>query len=88
MHALHADRETPNATQPAPCQSSKIAQDNEFALYTVTIFRRIRDEFIQKCREEKFNVREFKYDEGAIEKQKREMEELQASEKELWVSVH
>lgn len=64
----------------------KVAQDAEFALYTVTIFRRVRDEFTQKCRDEKFTVREFVYDEAAVEKQNRELSELEASEKELWVS--
>jgi len=70
-----------------PRSANKIAQDDEYALYTVTVFRRIRDEFIQKCREEKFNVREFKYDEAVIEKQKRELDELEASEKDLWTDL-
>lgn len=63
----------------------KVAQDNEFALYTVTIFRRVRDEFAQKCRDEKFTVREYVYDEAAVEKQNQELAELESSEKELWV---
>lgn len=66
--------------------NSKIAQDDEFALYSVTIFRRVRDDFMQKCREEKFAVREYHYDEALIEKQRQEMYELEASEKDLWVS--
>lgn len=64
-----------------------MAQDNDFALYTVTIFRRVRDEFAQKCRDEKFTVREYVYDEAAVEKQNQELAELEASEKELWVSA-
>lgn len=67
--------------------NSKIAQDNDFVLYTVTIFRRVRDEFAQKCRDEKFVVREFVYNEAAVEKQNQELAELEASEKELWVSI-
>ena len=31
----------------------KLATDEEFALFTVTVFRKVKDEFIQKCREEK-----------------------------------
>lgn len=30
-----------------------MAKDDEFILYTVTVFRRAKDEFSQKCREEK-----------------------------------
>lgn len=68
------------------CPHSKVSQDSEFALYTVTIFRRVRNEFAQKCRDEKFVVREFVYNEAAVEKQNEELAELEASEKELWVS--
>ncbi|KAK9899748.1 hypothetical protein P389DRAFT_3529 [Cystobasidium minutum MCA 4210] len=70
-----------------PRSATKVAQDNDFALYTVTIFRRVRDEFAQKCRDEKFVVREFVYDEAAVEKQNQELVELEASEKELWTDL-
>lgn len=92
---------------------SKIAQDDEFALFSVTLFRRVKDEFAQKAREKKcvatsasavcskrvadqllaydpahrFIVRDFTYDEEAIEKQRRELENLLAEEKELWVRL-
>lgn len=33
----------------------------------------------------RFIVRDFKYSEDAIEEQKRELQEMDASEKELWV---
>jgi len=32
---------------------SKLAEDEEYVLYSVTIFRRIKDEFSQKAREKK-----------------------------------
>ena len=32
---------------------SSIASDEEFTLFSVVIFRRVHDEFIQKCRENK-----------------------------------
>lgn len=66
--------------------ASKIAQDDEYSLYTVTIFKKIKDEFAQKCREERFAVREYNYDPAVVEKQKQELSELEASEKDLWVS--
>jgi hypothetical protein len=34
----------------------------------------------------RFIVRDFAYSEGALEEQKRELEEVDSSEKELWVS--
>jgi V-type H+-transporting ATPase subunit C len=64
---------------------SKLAQDDDFALYTVTIFRKVHDEFVQKAREQKYQVREYSYDPAAVEKQKEELAELEASEKDLWV---
>lgn len=30
---------------------SKLATDDEFTLYAVTIFRKVHDDFVQKCRE-------------------------------------
>lgn len=80
-------------------------------LYSVTLFRRVKDEFAQKAREKKcvalspplsptaslelgadsgacacrFVVRDFTYDEEAIEKQKRELEALVVEEKDMWV---
>lgn len=68
-----------------PRSSSKLAEDEEFALFNVTIFRRAKDEFTQKCRERKFAVRDFTYDEAAIQKAQKELEELARQEKELWV---
>ena len=32
---------------------SKVANDDEYVLYTATVLRRVKDEFVQKCREEK-----------------------------------
>lgn len=35
----------------------------------------------------RFIVRDFKYSEDAVEDQKRELQEMDASEKELWVMI-
>ncbi|KAF8980836.1 Vacuolar ATP synthase subunit C [Entomortierella lignicola] len=70
-----------------PRSSQKIAEDEEYGLYTVTLFKRIADEFTNKCREERFIVRDFKYSEDAIAEQKRELQEMDASEKELWATI-
>ncbi|GJJ77998.1 V-type H+-transporting ATPase subunit C [Entomortierella parvispora] len=70
-----------------PRSSHKIAEDDEYGLYTVTLFKRIAEDFTNKCREERFIVRDFKYNEDAVEDQKRELEEMDASEKELWATI-
>ena len=36
-----------------PRSAVKVAADDEFTLFSVTIFRKVKDEFAQKCREEK-----------------------------------
>ncbi|EIW68972.1 hypothetical protein TREMEDRAFT_39301 [Tremella mesenterica DSM 1558] len=70
-----------------PRSSQRIATDDEFMLQTVTVFKKVREEFTHKCRENKFIVRDFKWDDSALEKQKRELKELEQEEKELWTEL-
>lgn len=70
-----------------PRSSTKLAQDDEYALFSVTLFRRVKDEFAQKAREKKFIVRDFTYDEEEIEKQKKDVEDLLVEEKEMWADL-
>ncbi|KAF9577321.1 Vacuolar ATP synthase subunit C [Lunasporangiospora selenospora] len=70
-----------------PRSSQKIAEDEEYGLFTVTLFKRIVEDFTNKCREERFIVRDFKYSEDALAEQRRELEEVDASEKELWATL-
>ncbi|KAI1315647.1 Vacuolar ATP synthase subunit C [Mortierella claussenii] len=70
-----------------PRSSQKIAEDEEYGLFTVTLFKRIVDDFTNKCREERFIVRDFKYSEDALEDQRRELQEMDATEKELWATI-
>ncbi|KAG0319221.1 Vacuolar ATP synthase subunit C [Dissophora globulifera] len=70
-----------------PRSSQKITEDDEYGLFTVTLFKRITDDFTNKCREERFIVRDFKYSEDALAEQRRELQEVDASEKELWGTI-
>lgn len=70
-----------------PRSSSRLAEDDEYALYTVTVFKKVQDEFVQKAREHKFQVREFTWDEGLLERERAELHEAGASEKELWTEL-
>ncbi|KAF9480443.1 ATPase, V1 complex, subunit C [Pholiota conissans] len=70
-----------------PRTSNLIASDDDFSLFSVVIFRRVHDDFIQKCREQKFIVRDFHYSEEEIAKQREELETAATTEKELWTEL-
>ena len=70
-----------------PRSSSELAQDDEYALFNVTVFKKVEQQFIQKARENKFQVRDFTYDEEQLERERRELDEAGASEKELWTEL-
>lgn len=71
-----------------PRSSKKLAEDDEYALFNVTVFKKVKDEFAQKARENRFQVREFKWEDDVVEKSREELENAGTSEKELWVSQH
>ncbi|KAH0838586.1 ATPase V1 complex subunit C [Lanmaoa asiatica] len=70
-----------------PRSSCTIASDDEYTLFGVVIFKRVHDEFVQKCREHKFSVRDFVYSEEQIDKQREELEVADTTEKELWTEL-
>lgn len=70
-----------------PRSSRPIAADAEYSLFGVVIFRKVHDEFVQKCRENKFMVRDFVYSEDALQKQREELETADTTEKELWTEL-
>jgi len=72
-------------TMVVPRSSTSIASDAEYVLFSVVVFKRVHDEFVQKCRENKFIVRDFVYSEEEIAKQQAEFEMADTTEKELWV---
>jgi len=58
-------------------QSSKlIFEDSEHGIFTVTLFRKVVDEYKLHCRENKFIVRDFIYNDGEVEASKSEMARL------------
>lgn len=80
---------------------SKIAADDEYVLYCVVIFRRVHDEFAQKCRDNRqargfvsryrsspivrFILRDFSFDAEALAKHQEDLKMADVSERELWV---
>ncbi|RKP12079.1 lysosomal H+-transporting ATPase 42kDa, V1 subunit C1, partial [Piptocephalis cylindrospora] len=51
-----------------PRSAEKVAEDAEYGLFGVTIFQRALADFTSKCREERYTVRDFIWDEEQMEK--------------------
>ncbi|XP_074282146.1 V-type proton ATPase subunit C-like [Silene latifolia] len=59
-----------------PRSSKKLHEDNEYALYTVTLFNRVADNFRIKARERGFQVRDFEYNSETQDSRKQELDKL------------
>uniref|UniRef100_A0A0K0F0F2 V-type proton ATPase subunit C n=1 Tax=Strongyloides venezuelensis TaxID=75913 RepID=A0A0K0F0F2_STRVS len=59
-----------------PGSSRLIHEDGENCLYSVTLFKKVIDEYKVKCREFKFVVRDFVYDEEALKAGKSDREKV------------
>ncbi|KAL3115425.1 hypothetical protein niasHT_020098 [Heterodera trifolii] len=64
------------ATMVVPGSARKIVEDADHALYTVTLFQKVLDEYKGACRENKFVVRDFVYDEQSLKAGKNERDKL------------
>ncbi|KAG3267588.1 ATPase H+ transporting V1 subunit C2, transcript variant X1 [Ictidomys tridecemlineatus] len=67
-----------------PRSTKLIAEDNEGGLFTVTLFRKVIDDFKIKAKENKFTVREFFYDEKEIKREREEMTRLLSDKKQQY----
>ncbi|KAI8840067.1 ATPase, V1 complex, subunit C [Chytriomyces cf. hyalinus JEL632] len=70
-----------------PRSAQRIAEDDEYYLFAVTLFQRVVDEFTQKARENKFIVRDFKWNEQQMAMEKKALAEAGAAEKEQWTTL-
>jgi len=59
-----------------PRSSQLIHEDTEYGLYTVSVFKKVIDEYKLHAREKKFIVRDFEYDARAIEDERAEKHKL------------
>ncbi|NXU48835.1 VATC2 ATPase, partial [Turnix velox] len=64
-----------------PRSTKMIAEDAEGGLFTVTLFRKVMDDFKAKARENRFMVREFYYDEKELKCEKEELMKLASDKK-------
>ncbi|XP_058034463.1 V-type proton ATPase subunit C 2 [Ahaetulla prasina] len=67
-----------------PRSTKMIAEDAEGGLFTVTLFRKVIDDFKTKARENKFMVREFYFDEKELKYEKDEMRKLASDKKQQY----
>ncbi|XP_009618992.1 V-type proton ATPase subunit C [Nicotiana tomentosiformis] len=63
-------------TYVVPRSSKMLYEDNEYALYTVTLFNRDADNFKIKARERGFQIRDFEHNPDTQESRKQELEKL------------
>lgn len=67
-----------------PKSSDLLAQDEEFSLFNVVCFKRVGEDLKAKCREKKFVVRDFEYQDGEYEQGINERSELEEHEQKQW----
>lgn len=70
-----------------PRSSQLICQDSEYGLFTVTLFKKVVEEFKLHAREKKFIVRDFVYNEEELAAGKNEITKLVTDKKKQFVSV-
>ncbi|KAJ2377936.1 Vacuolar ATP synthase subunit C [Coemansia sp. RSA 2607] len=66
-----------------PRSSQLVAEDAEYKLYAVVVFKRVFDEFTNKARDARFIVRDFVYDQEAVERDRLSAMEVVEQEQEL-----
>ncbi|KAM5164369.1 V-type proton ATPase subunit C 2 [Mantella aurantiaca] len=67
-----------------PRSTKLIAEDSDGGLFTVTLFRKVIEEFKVKARENKFMVREFYFNEKELQSEKDEIIKLAADKKQQY----
>ncbi|KAK7364741.1 hypothetical protein VNO80_13483 [Phaseolus coccineus] len=70
-----------------PRSSKKLYEDNEYALYTVTLFSRVADNFRTSAREKGFQIRDFEYSPESHESRKQELDKLIEDQESLRASL-
>ena len=60
-----------------PRSCIEITSDSEHYMYAITLFAKVIDEFKARAREKKFIMRDFKYDEEGMLKEKQEFKKLE-----------
>ncbi|UJR33283.1 hypothetical protein I4U23_020736 [Adineta vaga] len=70
-----------------PRTTELVTQDQDYALFTVTLFQKTEDTFRHKCRENKFTVRDFTFDEKALANEREKTRELELERQKLYTNL-
>jgi len=70
-----------------PRTTELITQDQDYALFSVTLFQKTEDTFKHKCRENKFTVRDFTFDEKALATEREKIRELETERQKLYANL-
>lgn len=65
----------------APRSTKLLFEDTENGLFSVTLFKKVAEDYKHRCRENKFPVREFSYNEEELQQGKDEVAKLAADKK-------
>ena len=68
-----------------PRSSKRLVEEQDYCLFTVTVFRKACDEFKERAKEQKFVVRDFCYDDEELSAEREELKKLGTEMKEQWV---
>lgn len=64
-----------------PRSSKKLFEDGDQVMVNVTMFQKVVDTFKIKCRDRKYMVRDFQYDENTISKDNEQLKTLEQNKK-------
>lgn len=70
-----------------PRSSRKLDEDAEYALYSVTLFKKVAAEFVGKARAAKFTPRDFSWSENAAEVDEQEARAVEKQERQLFNEI-
>ena len=71
-----------------PRSSKKLYEDGEQVMVNVSMFQKVVDTFKMKCRDRKYIVREFRYDEQAIARENEQIKTLEQNKKDKFVGFN
>jgi V-type H+-transporting ATPase subunit C len=67
-----------------PRSAIEVTHDAEFTLFAVTTFKKHSAEFQHKCRENKWQPRDYKYTKGGAEEEQKELDRVSRDERKVW----
>lgn len=70
-----------------PRSAQEVSHDDEFTLYAVVTFKKYSAEFLQRCREHKWIPRPYRYIEGGMKEEQRQLDHVVQEEKKAWAEA-